>query len=188
MSMLDEAREILTRLGFDKGRTNERSGRTLLALAQLNEDSSWSDARNPMIGVRAILDWLREELAFPVAENTRETYRRQTLHQFVDGGLVVYNADDPGRPTNSSLNNYMLNDAVLEVLKLYGTDGFDEAVDAYLSEVPTGCFRNLGSWISRNSRRPRIWFRSGAFCLVWSLLRQLEWSAGRCRRGNEYDQ
>lgn len=137
MSMLDEAREILTRLGFDKGRTNERSGRTLLALAQLNEDSSWSDARNPMIGVRAILDWLREELAFPVAENTRETYRRQTLHQFVDGGLVVYNADDPGRPTNSSLNNYMLNDAVLEVLKLYGTDGFDEAVDAYLSEVPT---------------------------------------------------
>lgn len=137
MSMLDEAREVLAKLGFDKGRTNERSGRTLLALAQLNEQSAWSDAQNPMLGVRAVLDWIREELSFPVAENTRETYRRQTLHQFIDGGLVVYNADDPGRPTNSSHNNYMLSDEALGVLRLYGQAGFDEAVDAYLAEVPT---------------------------------------------------
>lgn len=76
MTRLSEAREILAAFGFDKGRSNDRSGRTLMALAQLDESGSWTDAQNPILGVRAILDWLRYQLDFPVAENSRETYRR----------------------------------------------------------------------------------------------------------------
>ncbi|MDK8768967.1 BsuBI/PstI family type II restriction endonuclease [Corynebacterium freneyi] len=136
MTRLDEAREILEAFGFDKARTNERAGRTLLALAQLDENSSWSDATNPMLGVRAILDWIRERLQFEVAENTRETYRRQTLHQFRDAGFVIYNDDFPGRPTNSSANNYRLNPEALKVIKLYGTPSFDDAIRGYLSAAP----------------------------------------------------
>ena len=136
MTRLDEARKILEAFGFDKARTNERAGRTLLALAQLDETSSWSDATNPMLGVRAILDWIRERLDFEIAENTRETYRRQTLHQFRDAGFVIYNDDDPGRPTNSSANNYRLNPEALSVIKLYGTPEFDEALEEYLADAP----------------------------------------------------
>lgn len=136
MTRLEEAREILKALGFDAGRSNERSARTLLALAQLSEQSSWIDAVNPRLGVRAILDWIREELDFPVAENTRETYRRQTLHQFRDAGLVILNEDDPERPTNSSHNNYKLTDNALEVLHSYGTASFQEKVDSYLEKLP----------------------------------------------------
>lgn len=136
MTRLDEARKILEAFGFDKARTNERAGRTLLALAQLDETSSWSDATNPMLGVRAILDWIRERLNFEIAENTRETYRRQTLHQFRDAGFVIYNHDDPGRPTNSSANNYRLNPEALLVIKLYGTPEFDEALEEYLADAP----------------------------------------------------
>ncbi|MFE9887490.1 BsuBI/PstI family type II restriction endonuclease [Streptomyces scopuliridis] len=136
MSRLDEAKEILQSFGFDKGRSNDRSGRTLLALAQLGETSSWADATNDMLGVRAILDWIRDELGHVVAENTRETYRRQTLHQFRDAGFVIYNDDDPGRSTNSSANNYRLSPQALEVIKLHGTPAFEKALQQYLVAAP----------------------------------------------------
>lgn len=136
MNRLEEAREILEAFGFDKGRSNARSGRTLLALAQLTEDTNWSAATNPMLGVRAILDWIRDGLGHEVAENTRETYRRQTLHQFRDAGFVIYNDDDPGRVPNSSLNNYRLNPAALAAIRLYGTPAFNEKITEYLVEAP----------------------------------------------------
>ena len=136
MSRLDEAREILKAFGFDKARTNERSGRTLLALAQVSERESWADASNPMLGVRAILDWIRDRQGHVIAENTRETYRRQTLHQFRDAGFVIYNDDDPGRVPNSSLNNYRLNPEALAVIRTYGTPAFEDAVADYLVEAP----------------------------------------------------
>ncbi|MDU5969390.1 MAG: BsuBI/PstI family type II restriction endonuclease [Cutibacterium avidum] len=136
MSKLSEARQILADFGFDKARSNERSARTLLALAQLEEGSAWSDATNPMLGVRAIIDWIRERLGHEVAENTRETYRRQTLHQFRDAGFVIYNDDDPGRPTNSSLNNYRINPEALSVIKLFGTPNYKDTLNEYLESAP----------------------------------------------------
>lgn len=136
MTRLDDAKKILEAFGFDQQRSNDRSGRTLLALAQLDEHGKWSDAQNPMLGLRAVLDWVRERLNHEVAENTRETYRRQTLHQFRDAGFVIYNDDDPGRPTNSSKNNYRINPDALEVIRAYGTGEFDDALAAYLVEAP----------------------------------------------------
>lgn len=136
MTRLDEAREILKAFGFDKGRFNERSGRTLLALAQLDDDDEWADATNPMLGLRAILDWIRDHLGHAIAENTRETYRRQTLHQFRDAGFVIYNDDDPGRATNSKYNNYRLNPEALKAIRAYGTPEFDDLIAAYLVKAP----------------------------------------------------
>lgn len=127
---------MLKAFGFDKGRCNERSGRTLLALTRLDEGSQWADATNPMLGVRTILDWIRDRLGHGIAENTRETYRRQTLHQFCNAGFVIYNDDDPGRPTNSKDNNYRLNPAALRVVRVYGTPEFDDAMAEYLAEAP----------------------------------------------------
>lgn len=136
MTRLDEAKNILQAFGFDQQRSNDRSARTLLALAQLDEDGKWSDAQNPMMGIRAILDWVRRNLHFKVAENTRETYRRQTLHQFREAGFVIYNDDDPGRPTNSSKNNYRINPDALDVIRKFGTDQFDVALASYLVDAP----------------------------------------------------
>src|SRR5690606_11666479 len=87
-----------------------------------------------MLGVGAIIDWIRTRLDVPVAENARETYRRQTLHQFVDVGLVIFNDDNPGRPVNSPRVNYRINPEALKVIRQYGTPAFDDAVAAYLTE------------------------------------------------------
>lgn len=136
MNMLDEAREILTAFGFDKKRTNEMSGRVLLALTGLQEGDSWDEATNRRYGVRAMLDWMRQELGHPIAENSRETVRRQVLHQFVDAGFCLYNDDDPHRPTNSSKNNYRINDHAVSVIQKYGSDAFAPAVAEYVKESP----------------------------------------------------
>ncbi|WP_206610435.1 hypothetical protein [Actinomyces wuliandei] len=135
MSTIEEAREVLRAFGFDKKRTNEASARTLLALAGLVEGSSWADATNERMGVRAILDWMRGPLGYPIAENSRETIRRFVLHQFVDAGFCLHNDDDPLRATNSSRNSYRLNPEALLTIRQYGSPDFALAVEEYLAEV-----------------------------------------------------
>ena len=135
MSTVQESQDILRAFEFDRKRTNETSARTLLALAGLDESSTWADATNERMGVRYILDWMRGPLRHPIAENSRETIRRFVLHQFVDAGFCLYNDDDPARPTNSSKNNYRLNPEALLTIKLYGTPDFVPAGEEYLAEV-----------------------------------------------------
>lgn len=136
MTILQQARDILQEFEFDAKRTNDMAGRVLLALAGIKEGVSWSEATNKRCGVRFILDWMREELDHPIAENSRETVRREVLHQFVHAGFCLSNDDDPERPTNSSKNNYRLNDHVLEVLQSYGSENFSPAVADYLQHSP----------------------------------------------------
>ena len=92
---------MLAELGFDAERSNERSAMVMLALLQLDETTPWTEATNPMLGTRAIMDWIRDEFGVEYKANTRETVRRQTLHQFVEFALVEENADDPQRAVNS---------------------------------------------------------------------------------------
>lgn len=54
-----------------------------------------------MLGIRAIMDFIRDYYGKYYAPNSRETIRRFTLHQFAEAQLVVQNADDPLRPVNS---------------------------------------------------------------------------------------
>ncbi|WP_423817210.1 hypothetical protein [Rothia nasimurium] len=62
MPQLNDAQKLLTTLGFDRQRTNVMAARTLLALAQLNFEQDWAEASNPRMGVRSIMDWMRQEL------------------------------------------------------------------------------------------------------------------------------
>jgi adenine-specific DNA-methyltransferase len=100
-SRLGEAKQLLQRLEFDGPRCNDRSGLTLLALAKLRPDDRWSRATNPLLGTRAIMDFMAAHYDKHYAPNSRETIRRATLHQFVDAGLVLHNPDDLSRPVNS---------------------------------------------------------------------------------------
>lgn len=132
MPQLNDAQKLLTTLGFDRQRTNVMAARTLLALAQLNFEQGWAEASNPRMGVRSIMDWMRQELDFQVAENTRETIRRFVLKQFVEAGFCLHNDDDPERPTNSSKNVYRLSDEALAVVRSYQGDSSGKIIEKYL--------------------------------------------------------
>ena len=107
---VEDARMVLAALGMDGERSNERSALVLLALLSLSVSKSWAEAANPMLGTRAIMNFIRDEYGREYAPNTRETVRRFTLHQFVEAQLVVQNPDEPRRPVNSSKWNYGRNE------------------------------------------------------------------------------
>lgn len=132
---VSEAREILKSLQLPPAQTNERSARVLLALANISPDTKWEHATCKRMTVRNILDFIREHY-FNYAENSRETIRRQSLHQFEQAAMVLRNSDDPARPTNSSLNNYCLSDEILNILRLYPDKGWKEKVLEFLKTQP----------------------------------------------------
>lgn len=131
-----EAREILTALGMDEERSNERSARILLALLQLRPGDPWVNAENPMLRTRDIMNWVRDYYNHDYAPNTRETVRRRTLHQFADALLVYQNPDRPGRPVNSPNWNYQITTDALEVVRHYGTPRFDVMLSDYRVKAP----------------------------------------------------
>ena len=69
--LIDEALEALRDFEVGKDQLNERSAMILLALLQLKDGDSWEHATNPMLGTRAIMDWIRDQFDVPYKPNTR---------------------------------------------------------------------------------------------------------------------
>ena len=131
LTLISEATDVLRALELGRGQLNERSALTLLALLDLTPEKRWADATNPIIGIRAILDFCRNQYERPYAENTRETFRRQTIHQFEQAGIVARNPDDPKRPINSPHNVYQVTGELLELVREFGTPNWDQCLDVF---------------------------------------------------------
>lgn len=121
MGKIEQAQEILESIGLPSAQQNEIAALTLLALAQLSEDTPWKNATGASLRVHDILGEIKNRYGREYAENSRETVRRKVLHQFEQAGIVIRNVDDPERPTNSGLNNYVLSDVIVDLLRSYGT-------------------------------------------------------------------
>ena len=134
MGKIEQAQEVLEALGLPYAQQNEISALTLLALALLSEKAHWKDATSQNLRVHDILIKIKQDYGREYAENSRETIRRKVLHQFEQAGIVVRNSDDPSRPTNSGLNNYILSDLVLDVLHSYGTSKWKLMVNKFLAQ------------------------------------------------------
>lgn len=130
---IEEAQQILISLGLPRAQHNERSALSLLALLNLTPRKKWAQAENPLIGITPIMDWSREHYGKEYAPNTRETFRRQTMHQFVDAGIAIYNPDKPGRPVNSPKAVYQVAPDVLALLRSFGSRKWRDNLTTYLS-------------------------------------------------------
>lgn len=132
---VEEALAVLRNLGLPRGQLNERSALTLLALLDLQPETPWTAARSRMIGITPIMDFCRDHYGTSYAPNTRETFRRQTMHQFVQAGLVVANPDDPDRPTNSPKWCYQVEPAALRLLRSFGTVEWESNLEKWRGQV-----------------------------------------------------
>ena len=133
---VDEALDILRQLGFPRQQQNERSALTLLVLLGLKPNDPWSSSTSPMLGITQMMDLFRDRYSKEYAPNSRETVRRQTVHQFLQAALIVKNPDRPDRPTNSGKTVYRIDKAALGLLRHYGTAQWMELLDKYLAERP----------------------------------------------------
>jgi len=134
---IEEALAILKELGLPTAQQNERSALTLLSLLGLKPDTPWAEATGPLMGITPMMDFFRAHYGKDYAPNTRETVRRQTVHQFLDAGIAVINPDDPSRPTNSPYAVYRLEAGLLELLRDYGTANWEKGLRTYLASIET---------------------------------------------------
>ena len=133
----EAAHQIIISLGLPRAQQNERSALCLLALLNLTPGTAWAAAQNPLVGITPIMDWAREHYGKEYAPNTRETIRRQTMHQFCDAGISLYNPDKPDRPVNSPKAVYQVEPAALALLRTFGTPAWHDGLTTYLAERET---------------------------------------------------
>lgn len=134
---IEAAHQIIISLGLPRAQQNERSALSLLALLNLTPGKPWAMAENPLVGITPIMDWAREHYGKEYAPNTRETFRRQTMHQFCDAGVAIYNPDKLDRPVNSPKAVYQIEPAALTLLRTFGTPQWHDNLTAYLAERET---------------------------------------------------
>lgn len=134
---IDEALQVLRDLGLPSAQHNERSALTLLSLLDLKPTSRWRDASAPLRGITPMMDYFAEHYGKRYAPNSRETVRRQTVHQFLEAGLIHANPDDPTRPINSGKTVYQVDTTVLDMLRAYGTKEWKKRLETYLASVET---------------------------------------------------
>lgn len=134
---LTEAITVLKELGLPKEQQNERSALCLLALLNVTPDKTWSQATNPLLGITPIMDWARKHYKKDYAPNSRETFRRFSMHQFVQAAIALYNSDNPKRPVNSPKAVYQIEPEALKLLKSFGTPAWKANLANYRVKVPS---------------------------------------------------
>lgn len=134
---IEAAQQIIVSLGLTRAQQNERSALCLLALLNLTPGKTWADAQAPLMGITPIMNWAREHYGKEYAPNTRETIRRQSMHQFCDAGVALYNPDKPDRPVNSPKAVYQIEPAALSLIRTFDTSAWHDNLAAYLAERET---------------------------------------------------
>jgi BsuBI/PstI restriction endonuclease domain/BsuBI/PstI restriction endonuclease HTH domain len=134
---IQEALTVLDALELPRQQQNERSALTLLSLLNLKPGDAWEMASDPLMGITPMMDFFAEHYAKKYAPNTRETVRRQTVHQFVQASLIVPNPDKLSRPTNSPKAVYQIEPSALKLLRGFGKIGWEMQLGRYLLTVET---------------------------------------------------
>lgn len=126
MNKIEEAQTILKDLGLPIAQQNEMSALTLLALCNIKKEDKWENAEKISLGVtKGVMAFCATFYKRKYAPNTRETFRRQVLHQFVQGRIADYNPDIPNLPVNSPRAHYAISKEALEVIKFFKTDKWE---------------------------------------------------------------
>lgn len=133
MSKIKDAQNILKEIGMPLKQQNEVSALTLLSLAQIGIKDSWNKASANAFRIHDIMQFCAKKYKKKYAENTREVFRRQVIHQFEHARLVDRNPDDPSRSTNSGLTCYALTSDFLKVIQSYKTKNWKTERDKFIS-------------------------------------------------------
>jgi hypothetical protein len=131
----EEALRILIEIGMPRAQQNERSALCLLAITDITPDKPWAEAGAPLIGITPIMEFAAAHyMERPYAPNTRETIRRQTMHQFVDAGIALYNPDKPERPVNSPHAVYQISPEARALIRAFGSAAWSEALTTFSAQ------------------------------------------------------
>lgn len=127
-----EALQILKDFKMPRAQLNDRTALCLLALINLKPDNNFSSIGRPLIGITPIMDFVKKYYKIKYAPNSRETFRRFSMHQLVEAGIALYNPDEPKRPVNSPKAVYQISLEAHDVIKNFKTRKYKTLLKKFL--------------------------------------------------------
>lgn len=128
MDKLQETREFLKSIGMPIQQQADICCYVILAMSGIRSDMSWSQATNEWVRIHEIIQFANTYYNVSYAENSRETFRKQALHNFRTGALV----EDNGQATNSPNYRYRLTDETLQLIRSIGTNRWSLLLEDFL--------------------------------------------------------
>lgn len=128
MSKLEQAKDILEKIGMPKAQQADLCAYTLLSLLNIKEKSKWNTATNEYIRIHDIMEFIKQNYGVAYAENSRETFRKQAMHHFRIAALI----EDNLKATNSPNYRYRITIEALNLIKKYGTKDWNKELAKYL--------------------------------------------------------
>lgn len=128
MNKLEQAKDILEKIGMPKAQQADLCAYTLLALLNIKEKSKWNTATNEYIRIHDIMEFIKQNYDVAYAENSRETFRKQAMHHFRNAALI----EDNLKATNSPNYRYRITIEALNLIKRYGTNDWNKELAKYL--------------------------------------------------------
>ena len=107
----------------------------MLALVDIKPNDDWSAASAPLRTITEMMEYFSTQYGTTYAPNTRETVRRQTIHQFWQMGLVTHNPDKPDRPTNSPYYCYQVSEPLLRLVRKFASPTWDSELTRFRIEL-----------------------------------------------------
>ena len=129
MIKLDEAKDFLKEFGMPEQQQTDIAAYTFLSLSDLRPNSDWRNAKNNWIHIHDILEFIRNNYYRDYAENTRETIRKNCIHQFREAALI----EDNGKATNSPNYSYRITPEALELIHTYKTSDWQDTLKHFHS-------------------------------------------------------
>ena len=127
MSKIDEVKSILASLGMPDKQQADLCCYSFLAMLNVGPDTAWGDATNEWIRIHDILQFTKEYYEVTYAENSRETFHKQAMHQFRNAALI----EDNGKATNSPNYRYRITEETLGLIQSFGTDEWDSKLGQF---------------------------------------------------------
>ena len=149
MNHLEQAKDILCQLEVSEKQQSKICQITLLALANVDKETSWQSAENPWLRIHDILVFTNEKYGEKYAENSRETFRKQALHHFRNAAFI----EDNGVATNSGKYAYILTNEMKDLLCFYDTPSWSDKLAEFKSK-----HKSLIQLYSSQNQRKKIAF------------------------------
>ena len=129
MDKLEEIRIFLKQIGMPETQQSDVCCYVILAMASIKPEMPWSEATNEWIRIHDMIQFANTYYGVNYAENSRETFRKQALHQFRTAALI----EDNGKATNSPNYRYRLTGETLELVKAIQTPSWLAALKRFLT-------------------------------------------------------
>lgn len=130
MDKVEEAKAFLEAAGMPKAQLSDICCYVILAMAGIKPDMKWNESTNEWIRIHDMIQFANTFYDASYAENSRETFRKQALHNFRNAALV----EDNGMPTNSPNYRYRLTAESLKMIRTFQSASWEKSLGQFLAE------------------------------------------------------